>query len=301
MNYDLIKDKLSLKIPEGNIEKNVSMAKETTFRCGGDAALFVVAENIDELKFTLSVLKAFDAKWMMLGNGSNVLFRDQGFDGVIIKLGGEFLEASFEGNVLTAGAGILLAQLSKLAGTKGLSGLEFACGIPGSLGGAVFMNAGAYGGSIEDCIKSVTAMTKDGDIYLYSKDELELGYRHSRFMDSEEIVLFAEFELKEGNAEEILETMADLNRKRKEKQPVNYPSAGSFFKRPVGYYAAALIDEAGLKGASVGDAQVSELHAGFIINKGNATASDILALCEHVKKVVYEKSGVTLEPEVRII
>ena len=301
MDKELLKEKLAGKIPAENIVEDAPMAQETTFRCGGSAALFVTTDSVDDLRYALSVIRAFGAKWMILGNGSNVLFKDSGYDGVVIKLGKDFSGVAVDGCKVYAGAAALLSFVSKLAASKGLTGLEFASGIPGSLGGGVYMNAGAYGGSISDCIVSVIAVTPDGEIYKYEKDELELSYRHSRFMDSGEIIIDAEFELKEGDPEAIQETMADLARRRKEKQPLSFPSAGSFFKRPEGYFAAALIDQAGLKGLSVGDAQVSELHAGFIVNKGNATASEVLELASEVSRTVKEKYGVELEPEVRIV
>ena len=301
MDYLEIKEKLINKLAEDRVMEKHSMAKETTFRCGGDAALFVVADTLDELKYTLSVLKAYGAEWMMLGNGSNVLFSDKGYGGAVIKLGKEFSETVIEGNRITAGAAVLLSYVSRLAAANSLTGLEFASGIPGSFGGGVFMNAGAYGGTMKDCLVSVTAVTPEGDIYKYDADELKLSYRHSRFMDSGEIVVQAELELKEGDQEEIYALMDELAAKRKEKQPLSYPSAGSFFKRPEGYYAGALIEQSGLKGYSIGGAQVSALHAGFIINKDHASASDVLALCRYVQDRVYEKFGVRLEPEVRIV
>ena len=301
MDIKTVKEKLLAKLPEGSVTENAPMAKETTFRCGGNADLLVTVSDLDGLKFTLSVMKAFGMPWMILGNGSNVLFKDSGYRGAVIKLSGEFSEVVLEGTEMTAGPGVLLAYLSKLAAANSLSGLEFACGIPGSLGGGIFMNAGAYGGTMADVVKSVTAVTPEGEIYEYGEDELELSYRHSRFMDSGEVIVRAKLLLKEGNREEIQALMDEKNRARREKQPVSYPSAGSFFKRPEGYYAAALIDQTGLKGLSVGGAEVSELHAGFIINKGGATATDVLALMEKVQSAVFEKYGVRLEPEVRII
>ena len=301
MDYDIIKEKLSEKINKDRLIRDASMAKETTFRCGGNGALFVIVDNLEELRYTLSVIKAFGAKWMILGNGSNVLFTDKGYDGVVIRLGKEFTEIVIEGDVITAGAGAMLSYISKVAAAKSLTGLEFASGIPGSLGGGIYMDAGAYGGSMADVLTSVTAVTPEGDIYKYDKDELELSYRHSRFMDSNEVIIEAKMRLCQGNIDEIHAKMDELTKARKEKQPLSYPSAGSFFKRPEGHFAGALIEQAGLKGYTVGGAQVSELHAGFVINKGGATASDVLSLMKDVQNKVYEMSGVCLEPEVRII
>lgn len=301
MDYKLIKEKLAARLPADKIIEDCPMAKHTTFRCGGNAALFVEAGSLEELQYAISVLKAFGADWFVLGNGSNVLFKDGGYDGVVIRLGKEFSEITFDGCEVVAGAAAMLPYLSKVAGARSFSGLEFACGIPGSVGGAVFMNAGAYGGTVADCIKNVVALTRDGELYQYDRDELELYYRHSRFMNSGEIILFAKFELHPGNQDDINAVMEANNTARKTKQPINYPSAGSFFKRPEGHYAGALIEQAGLKGCRIGGAEVSRLHAGFIINADNATAGDVLALCEHVQNEVEKMSGVRLEPEVRFI
>ena len=301
MDYELIKEKLAAKLPIHNIETDCPMAKHTTFRCGGNAALFVIADSIEELQYTISVLRAFECPWFVLGNGSNVLFTNGGYDGAVIKLGKEFAEIVYDGTEVLAGSAVMLPYLSKVSGAKALSGLEFACGIPGSVGGAIYMNAGAYGGTIADCIKNVIALNKDGELYEYDKDELELYYRHSRFMDSGEIILMARFALTPGDLNEINTVMDANNTARKTKQPINYPSAGSFFKRPEGAFAGALIEQAGLKGCRIGGAEVSTLHAGFIINADNASASDVIALCRHVQKTVEEKSGYHLEPEVRIV
>lgn len=301
MDKELLKEKLTAKLSKENVLTDCPMAKHTSFRCGGNAAVFAVADSVEELLYALSVLRAFDAPYVVLGNGSNTLFSDKGYDGAVIKLGRDFSEIIIEDNKMTAGAAVMLPYISKLAAAKGLSGLEFACGIPGSIGGAVFMDAGAYGGSMDQVIESVVAATADGELYEYDRDELELSYRHSRFMKSGEIILFVKLAFVPADPAEISAKMEELNAQRKAKQPLSFPSAGSFFKRPEGYYAGALIEQSGLKGCTVGGAQVSELHAGFIINKGGASADDVLALCRHVQDTVEEKFGVRLEPEVRII
>ena len=239
---------------------------------------------------------------VIIGNGSNILVRDGGFDGVIIKLGDEFTKIEQDGEQITAGAAALLSTVSKEAAQMGLAGMEFAGGIPGSLGGAVYMNAGAYGGEMKDVVKSVKAISRDGmREYLAYASELAFAYRHSIFAENGDIVTEVTLDLKSGDKAEIERRMKELSEKRNTKQPLRYPSAGSFFKRPEGHFAGALIEVAGLKGLSVGGAQVSELHAGFIVNTGGATASDIISLMKLVQNTVRDKSGIELVPEVRII
>ncbi len=301
MNRDEIAEKLAVILPEKNIIKDCPMAKHTTFRCGGNAAPFVVADSIQQLQAVVALLNASGMPWFVLGNGSNILFTDGGYDGAVLKLGKDFTEIIADGTDLLAGAAVTLPYLSKVAAANHLTGLEFACGIPGSVGGACFMNAGAYDGTIGGCVKTVVVLTPEGELLEYDVSELEYSYRHSHFMTSGEIILTARFALAYGDQEEIQAKMDDLNAKRKAKQPVNYPSAGSFFKRPEGYFAGALIEGAGLKGYRLGGAAVSALHAGFIINEDNATASDVLALCKYVQDTVCEKDGVLLEPEVRFV
>ena len=271
-----------------NITENYPLSSCTTFRCGGPADRLVTVNSKDEL------LKAMELpRPMILGNGSNVLFPDSGYRGTIIKFGPKLSRISIRGKVLRAGAGASFAAAAKAACAKGLTGLEFATGIPGSVGGAVYMNAGAYDGCVADTLFQVKSIPEVKDF--------GLSYRHSAFMDCGAIILEAAFRLKEGVQADIDAKVADLTARRKEKQPLQYPSAGSFFKRPEGYFAGKLIQDAGLKGASVGGAQVSELHAGFIINKGGATSSDVLALMKLVQDTVFDKFGVMLQPEVRII
>ena len=271
-----------------NITENCPMSEHTTFRCGGPADRLVVAESKDQLLAALELPRP-----MILGNGSNVLFPDAGYRGTVIKLGGDFLKLSVRGGVVRAGAGVLLAAAAKAACAKGLTGFEFATGIPGSVGGGIYMNAGAYGGTIADVCFEVESLPQI--------DTFDFSYRHSAFMEQGAIVLSAAFRLRKGDPKEINAKVADITAQRKAKQPLSYPSAGSFFKRPEGYFAGKLIQDAGLKGASVGGAQVSELHAGFIINRGGATSSDVIELMHLVQKTVFDRFGVQLVPEVRII
>lgn len=262
------------------ISKNVLMKDYTTFKVGGPADCLVVAETEADIKEALSMDRP-----LVIGNGSNIIFSDAGYRGTVIKLGGEFSEIKLEGNTVVAGAAALLPVVSRFAAEHGLSGLEFACGIPASTGGAVYMNAGAYEHSVSELFDSSEGF----------------GYRKSPFMTNGEVVTSARFNLVPADKEEIFERMREYTAKRTSKQPLAYPSAGSFFKRPEGYFAGKLIQDAGLKGYSIGGAQVSELHAGFIINTGNASAEDIFSLMHYVQKRVKEESGVNLEPEVRII
>lgn len=281
------------------VELNADMSEHTSFRAGGKAALLAFPTR-DRLKPVISELKKLQIPTFIMGLGSNLLVRQGGFNGAIIKL--DMLDKlTVNGNTITAEAGVRLTALTRAAIEHSLSGLEFAGGIPGSVGGGVFMNAGAYDGEIKDCITSVTALDTELNEVTLLRDDLKLGYRTSIFHTNGFIILDATFTLPSGNSEESEAIVKDLNSRRREKQPVEYPSAGSTFKRPPGYYAGTLIDECGLKGASVGGAEVSKKHAGFIINKGGATAKDITELIKHVQDTVYTKKGVMLETEVRII
>ena len=282
--------------------KDASMAKYTSFRAGGPAQLMVTPGSEDELQAVLQLLHGEDIPHMVLGNGSNILVRDGGYRGVIVRMGDAFNYMRQEEDCLICGSGTLLSMAAKTAAHGALTGLEFASGIPGSVGGAVFMNAGAYGGEIRGVLRRARLLKPDGSGFTEaSAEELEMGYRHTRLHETGEIVTQAEFALEPGDQEAIWASMADLTKRRNEKQPVTYPSAGSFFKRPEGYFAGKLIQDAGLKGLSVGGAQVSQLHSGFIINTGGATATDILQLMQIVQARVQEQFGVLLEPEVRII
>lgn len=283
-----------------NVVMNEDMGKHTTFRTGGKAEYFITPD-MDTLPGVVEYLKREDYPYYIIGNGSNLLVKDSGYKGAIIRITTGFNHYHIDGNTITAGAGMMLAKLAAIACENGLKGLEFASGIPGTLGGAVTMNAGAYGGEMSQVLKYVKVMDSSGDIITLNMDELNLGYRHSIIMEQEMIVLEVCVCLEEGDAESIRETMNELAEKRKEKQPLEYPSAGSTFKRPEGYFAGKLIMDAGLRGRMHGGAQVSEKHCGFIVNRQNASATDIIELMEEVTRCVYEKYGVKLEPEVRIL
>ncbi len=277
------------------------MARHTTFRVGGVADVFVLPASADELLRVLDLTKQYNVPLTILGNGSNVLVRDGGIRGAVVSFGKPFAGIEREGTRIKAGAGATLGTVSLFAASHSLSGLEFAVGIPGSLGGAVFMNAGAYDGEMSQVVQAVTAVTLDGKIVRYSVEECGFDYRHSVFQENGQIICEIELELKEGDPSAIEEKMKDFTRRRMEKQPLDKPSAGSTFKRPPGMFAGTLIDEAGLKGFTVGGAQVSEKHAGFVVNLGTATAADVLAVIAAVQKRIQEKNGVLLAPEVRII
>ena len=291
---------LSALLPARCARANVVLAPYTTMRTGGPAALFAEPRNAQQLARVHQWAQEKGLSLLILGNGSNLLIADSGFDGLVIHLGRALSEVSVFANTLTAQAGASLAAAARAAAQASLTGLEFAAGIPGSIGGAVCMNAGAYGGEIAQVIVSARVLTPEG-VRTVSKEELTLGYRSSAVMQSGWVVLEATFELTPGNPDQIKATMADLAARRREKQPLQYPSCGSFFKRPVGYYAGALIEQAGLKGYRVGDAQVSEMHAGFVINRGHATSSEIYRLMQDVQRRVQAQFGVALEPEVRLI
>lgn len=289
-------------IGDDRLLESEPMSNYTSFRIGGDADFLVTVNNESELSALLKTFRENETKHIIIGNGSNLLFSDDGYRGVVVKLGGDFEEVILEGETLVAGSGALLSRVSRIAAENGLSGMEFASGIPGSIGGAVFMNAGAYGGEMKDIVETVFMIPDtDGESFSRSGDEMGFAYRRSRLCSEGGVVTFVRLKLNKGDREEILSKMSELKEKRNSKQPVNFPSAGSTFKRPAGGFAAALIEEAGLKGVSVGGAQVSEKHSGFIINTGDATFSDVVALIEKVRNRVYENSGVWLEPEVRIV
>lgn len=279
---------------------NESMKRHTSFRAGGEAAWFAIPESVQELKAVLRACEKANTSWYVIGNGSNLLVSDKGYPGVIISTE-KFDKLEIDGKTVTAGAGVILSKAANMAYKSGLTGLEFAAGIPGSVGGACVMNAGAYGSEMKNVLKTVTVLTKDGEVVTLPAEELELGYRTSVIPKAGYLVLEAEMALEEGNPEEIKALMDDLAFRRKDKQPLEFPSAGSTFKRPEGYFAGKLIEDAGLKGFSVGGAQVSEKHAGFVINKGDASASDIYALCKAVEQKVMEQFGVSLEMEVKLL
>ena len=276
------------------------MSKHTTFKVGGPADVMFLPESAEQVTGALEAAKAAGVPAMVIGNGSNLLVLDGGIRGLVIALGEGFAAIARVENVITAWAGASLARVSAYAQASGLSGLEFASGIPGTLGGGCAMNAGAYGGQLSDVLIDAEVWL-DGEVRTLTKDEMEMGYRTTLPLRRGGIVLSARFALNPGDPEEIAAKMRELNARRRDKQPLNYPSAGSTFKRPEGYFAGALIEQAGLKGRSVRGAMVSEKHAGFIVKTGDATAADILQLIRIVQAEVKANSGVTLEPEVRII
>ena len=277
-----------------------SMARHTTFKVGGPADLLVIPQTVEDAVTLITAARQQDIPITLLGNGSNLLVLDGGIEGLVVDLSA-LNQFSVEGTVLRAQCGASLAQLAKAALDKGLAGLAFAAGIPGTLGGAVLMNAGAYGGEMRQIVKAVDILDRQGERKVVAGEAMDFGYRHSRAMDEGWVILGASLQLEKGCPTQIAETMKDLAMRRRTKQPLQYPSAGSFFKRPEGHFAGALIEEAGMKGYRVGDAQVSELHAGFVINRGHATAAELLALKEEVVKRVKANSGITLEMEVRIV
>lgn len=297
-----LKKELAKGINEKNIIEDADMREYTSFKAGGYASLLVIPSGKNELKFALKTLYAAQMPYMIMGNGSNILVRDGGYKGTLIKLGEPFAFIRTDKDIIHAGCGALMSQVANEALKKGLGGFEFAGGIPGSIGGAVFMNAGAYGGEMKDIIKCVNVISRDGEReYEMVPEKLQLEYRHSIFCDSCDIIESVKIKLHEESKDKIKSMMKELTERRNNKQPLSLPSAGSFFKRPKGYYAGRLIEDAGLKGLTVGGAQVSQLHAGFIVNKGGATASDIIELMHMVQATVMDKYGVMLEPEVRII
>lgn len=281
------------------------MADHTTFRVGGPADLMVIPENVEQLRQAIRLCRDASIPWYVIGNGSNLLVSDKGYRGVVIKIcrNMDLIEKEEKGGRLRvrAGAGVLLATLARSVCDDGWAGFEFATGIPGTLGGGITMNAGAYGGEMSQILSGVTVFTAQGAIEEWPADRLELGYRKSRIQKEEAIALEAVMEFEKGDIGQIRETVRSLAAERRKKQPLEYPSAGSTFKRPEGYFAGKLIQDAGLKGYRVGGAQVSEKHSGFVINADHATAADIYQLMRDVGAIVYKKFGVRLEPEVRLL
>ncbi len=277
------------------------MANRTTFKIGGAARLTVLPKSEEEISLTVKKCRELGVRYVVVGNGSNLLVADEGIDACVILLGKNFEEIKLiDDTTVFASAGTLLIKVCTFALEHGLTGLEFAYGIPGSCGGAAFMNAGAYGGEMKDVLYRCDHIDKNGNRGALSGDELKLSYRRSAYYDNGCIVTGLYLKLKKGNKDEIKAKMQELMQRRRDKQPLEYPSAGSTFKRPEGYFAGALIEECGLKGASVGGAQVSEKHAGFVINTGGASCSDVLELCKRVSDTVYKEKGVQLEMEIRV-
>lgn len=284
-----------------NVIKNELMKNHTTFKVGGPADYLVTPYSKEELSEVIKLCNEKGIPYFVMGNGSNLIVKDNGIRGVVIKLSNNFSECSVEENKLYVCSGTLMSKVGKIALDNGLAGFEFGSGIPGTVGGAVVMNAGAYGGEIKDIIVSATVLSSSGEIIELSKDELELSYRSSCIIPNNYIVLSAVFELEKGDVDEIKRKMNEYAAARREKQPLEYPSAGSTFKRPEGYFAGKLIMDTGLKGYKMGGAQVSTKHCGFVINAGGATAQDILDLISDVQDRVEDKFGVRLETEVKVI
>lgn len=282
------------------LKLNEPMSAHTTFRIGGPADMLYEPQDNEELLAALECAKAENVPVTVIGNGSNLLVSDKGIRGLVIKIGKKFSGISKDGEYVTVKSGTKMSQFGMFALENELGGAEFAHGIPGSVGGGIYMNAGAYGGELKDIIVSAEYV-KDGKLCRIDKDDMQLGYRKSIFQSLDAVITSVTFKLKPDTRENILSRMNDFKSRRQEKQPLEYPSAGSTFKRPEGYFAGALIEEAGLKGKSIGGAQVSEKHAGFIINTGNATAKDVCDLVEYIKKTVFESSGVMLETEIKMI
>lgn len=300
-NRQQFEQELEKLLPQDQIRKEEPMSRHTTFRVGG-AAEYFVTPSIEQVPDVVALCRRFELPLTVIGNGSNLLVSDAGLRGVVLEFGKAASGIRLlDGEDLAVKAGTLLSETAAFAAKNGLSGMEFAAGIPGSVGGAVVMNAGAYGGEMKDILSGVRVLTKKGEIKVRPADELDLSYRHSRMMNEEELVLEARLNLTQGSEVVIRARMEELRKKRIEKQPLEYPSAGSTFKRPEGYFAGKLIEEAGLRGFRIGDAQVSEKHCGFVINRGAASAAQIMELMQHVQERVKEASGVDLEPEVRLL
>lgn len=292
---------LAAVLEADQIRREEPLSRHTTFRVGGPAE-YLVTPQIAQIPQVVAICRRYDLPLTVIGNGSNLLIADAGLRGVVMEIGKAAAGIRvIDEDDLVVSAGTLLSETAAFAAKEGLAGMEFAAGIPGSLGGAVVMNAGAYGGEMKDILSGVRVLTQNGEIRVRPADELELSYRHSRMMDEQDIVLEARLNLTQDSTAVIRARMEELKKKRVEKQPLEYPSAGSTFKRPEGYFAGKLIEDAGLRGFRVGDAQVSEKHCGFVINRGAATAAQIMELMQEVRRRVREHSGVELEPEVRLL
>ena len=301
MEQLVIKKLLEERLAPDSVCTDELMSRHTTFRIGGPASVFVTPKSEKDLVTAIEICRSQGAPYFILGNGSNLLVSDQGYDGVVVHIGSDLRDISVEGTEITAKTGAMLSQVAHAALAHGLTGMEFAAGIPGSLGGACMINAGAYGGEMSQILVGVRALDDKGQIVELAADQLELGYRHSIMMEKQYVVLGARIHLEKGNPEKIQAQMDDLKEKRIAKQPLEYPSAGSTFKRPEGAFAGKLIMDAGLRGFRIGDAMVSEKHCGFVVNAGKATAEDVCGVISHVQQVVMEKYGKELEPEIRFL
>lgn len=302
MEKQKIYELLTNEIKQGIVKIDEPMRKHTNFKIGGNADVFVIAKNIEEIKCVIKFSKENNILLTILGNGSNVLVSDKGIRGIVLQVGTKEIKIEKQKNALVeVEAGVMLGALAQVLLKQSISGFEFAAGIPGSIGGAIRMNAGAYGGEMKDIVKDVTVLNEKGEISVLTNEECEFSYRHSRFTDSKEIVIKVTLKLPLGNEAEIKAKMDEYDQSRREKQPLNLPSAGSTFKRGADFITAKLIDECGLKGYTSGNAQVSTLHAGFVVNLGNATAQDVLSVVNHVKQVVLEKTGKQIELEIELL
>lgn len=288
-------------VGDDNVALDEPMSKHTSFRIGGPADLFVTPDDIDELRDVIAACRAAGVPHFVLGCGSDLLVADEGYRGVIVSCTKGLVNVAIDGETMACQAGVPLREASEMACELGLSGLEFACGIPGSVGGACFMNAGAYGGCVADVLESVRCLMPDGTQQSLPVEELALGYRASRVRDEGLVVLSATFRLHESDQDDIRARMDDFTQRRRKKQPLELPSAGSTFKRPEGHFAGKLISDAGLKGYARGGASVSTKHAGFVVNNGGATAADVHAVIRHVQDEVERQFGVRLEPELRFL
>ncbi|MDR2889928.1 MAG: UDP-N-acetylmuramate dehydrogenase [Lachnospiraceae bacterium] len=293
-----IREYIGTIVPPEDIFSNELLRGHTTFRVGGEAELFIKISNQDQLVKLIPFFNRLEIDYFILGNGSNVLVSDNGYQGVILQIGEHMSEVTVNGNIITAQAGVLLSKLAAIACEHGLTGMEFASGIPGTVGGGIMMNAGAYDGEMAQITQSVVIMNKAGELMELNHDTMEFGYRTSVVKNRPYIVMEVTLALTVGNKEDIKAKMEQLARQRREKQPLEYASAGSTFKRPHGHYAGKLIMDAGLRGFSIGGACVSEKHCGFVVNRGNATATDILEVIKEIQDRVYDRFDVTLEPEV---
>lgn len=305
---ELIYNKLLKIVGKENVLIDELMSKHTTFRIGGPADYFTMPSTIEQVAELVRVCKAEGIAFFVIGNGSNLLVGDKGYRGVIIQIGSNMASYSVDEvnqentkYIVTAGAGLMLAKLATTVAKEGMMNFEFASGIPGTIGGAVTMNAGAYGGEMKDVLVSATVVNEDGDIVTLSKEELQLGYRTSIIQKQPYIVVEAKFEFEKGDSVAIMDRIKELGKQRREKQPLEFPSAGSTFKRPEGYFAAKLIDDSGLRGYRVGNVMVSEKHCGFVVNVGGGTAEEIMTLVKDVQRIVFEKFQVSLETEIRMI
>lgn len=293
--------KLQNVLAKSQILLNEPMKYHTTFRIGGPADYLLLPSSVEQVVKVFKLIREYSMPLTVLGNGSNILVLDKGIRGVVVKFDEQMAYLKADGSKIYAGSGVLLKNLSAFAAANSFTGLEFAVGIPGSVGGAAFMNAGAYDGEISQVVSGVTAVTLDGEVVRYTRDEARFGYRRSIFQENHQVICEVEFTMDKGDAAAIYEKMADLTKRRESRQPLEMPSAGSTFKRPPGYFAGTLIEQTGLKGLKVGGAQVSLKHAGFVVNAGEATAADVLNLISEVQRLVFEQHGVELHPEVRTI